>query len=919
MRSREFDTGTRDTRRLYGRESETEALAASLDAVAGGRARLLCLEGAAGMGKSALLAWVRVDARRRGWTVLTGRATILEAANDFGVLRQVLAGLPPLPDDRAATALGPVPEDASPFDVFERVSAHLLDLTAGAPVLIAVDDLQWCDALSLRWLAYLAHRSANLPLALVLADGSPGEASEHRFLVDELIAVCERWTLRRLTQAPLRRWIADVLGPPDDAFVEGCCQATGGNGALLAELLPALAARSVPPVEESLALVESMGVAAVSRRALLWIRRACPKALAVAQAVAVLGDDGDLVLVAELARLDLDAAARAADQLIELGILSDTSPLRYVYSLTRAVVQAGMPAGLRTSQRLRAARLVRDHYAEPERAAAHLMGVDMCGQPYALDTLRAAAECALDSGRPESALRYLRRALSEPMPDHVRAELMAHVGAVEVDAGVAGAGSTLRQALTMAVEPSLRIRVGVDLAYMDATAGRPLKPALEIVDEACAQLPPGELAAEAEFGVFMAYVVSTDVGEFFDRRLPRFRKLVAGDARLSALAGLVDAWSDTQRGRDRAECVRRALSALEAVDRQKTWELRLRWPAMRTLMDAEEYDLAETGGRFAHRQGVAGDAALSAYLRGRFAHGRGDLESARTELETALNYPAVVGPTRVMLLLHLVHVLTDLGDLDAADRLVQDLGAAPGGRAGAAATFTFARASLCMARDQHREALKGFLETGRTLGELGIDNPVVFAWRSRAARCHALLGDTAAATSLAADEVELARRWGAPRALSTALATAGVVALDLDAALEAVAVLEGTEAKLHRAAALVDLGMVQWETGAVDQAYGPLQNGHALARLNNARPIRLRAARYIKRAGGRPDLSLIGGVNPLTAQERAVAARAAAGSTNRQNADDMVLTQRTVEQYLTSSYRKLGITGRPQLAAALFC
>lgn len=57
----------------------------------------------------------------------------------------------------------------------------------------------------------------------------------------------------------------------------------------------------------------------------------------------------------------------------------------------------------------------------------------------------------------------------------------------------------------------------------------------------------------------------------------------------------------------------------------------------------------------------------------------------------------------------------------------------------------------------------------------------------------------------------------------------------------------------------------------------------------------------------------------LTAQERAAAERAAAGATNRQIADDMVLTQRTVEQYLTSVYRKLGITGRPQLAAALSC
>jgi DNA-binding CsgD family transcriptional regulator len=146
-----------------------------------------------------------------------------------------------------------------------------------------------------------------------------------------------------------------------------------------------------------------------------------------------------------------------------------------------------------------------------------------------------------------------------------------------------------------------------------------------------------------------------------------------------------------------------------------------------------------------------------------------------------------------------------------------------------------------------------------------------------------------------------------------------VVNLDVEPALEAVSVLDKLDADLHRAAALVDLGMVQLETGAADQAQHHLQDGFALARVINAKPVWLMAARYIKRAGGRPDLGRISGVTALTAQERAAAERAATGATNRQIADEMVLTQRTVEQYLTSAYRKLGIHGRPELAAALSC
>lgn len=163
--------------------------------------------------------------------------------------------------------------------------------------------------------------------------------------------------------------------------------------------------------------------------------------------------------------------------------------------------------------------------------------------------------------------------------------------------------------------------------------------------------------------------------------------------------------------------------------------------------------------------------------------------------------------------------------------------------------FGFARASLCAARNQRKEALEGFLETGRILRALGIDNPAALPWRSQAARCHALLGDRAAALALAAEEVELARRWGSPRALSTALAASGVVAVDPEAAIEAVTVLDGIDAELHRAVALVDLGAVELETGAADRAREHLQDGFALARVVGARPVWLRAARHIKRAG----------------------------------------------------------------------
>ncbi|WP_242909458.1 AAA family ATPase [Actinomadura terrae] len=912
--------GVRPGGRLYGRESETAALTSALDAAERGL-RMLSLEGAAGAGRSALLAAVRDDARRRGWTLLAGRATILETANDFGVLRQILAGLPAPPDGRPATALAARGGDASPFEVFERVSAHLCGVTRGGPTLITLDDAQWCDALTLRWLAHLAHRSVDRPLAIVLAR-SPGESGERRLLLDELVAASERRVLRPLTPAQVRQWITDVMGArPDEAFAERCHRATRGNAALLASLLPALAVRSVPPVRASAGSIESMGVMA-GRRMLPWIMRGGPEALAVAQAVVVLGDDSEPVLVAKLAGLELDEAAAALDRLIELGILSDSTPLRYVHPLVRAAVDAQISTGLRTSQRLRAARMVRDHHAEPERAADHLMAVEMLGEPWALDTLRAAAANALDGGLPQRALGYLRRALAEPMSESVRAELLADIGAAEIGAGVPGGERTLLEALGLADEPSLRARIGAELARLHACAGRPLNTALKVVEEVRSLVPPerGEVAVEVELGAFVAYAASADADEFVERRLPDLAELAAGDARLSALTGIADAWTDTRHGRERAASVRRAKAAMRAIDPHRTWEARLGMLAHCVLLSADQdgtaWDPDESGGHSTRCQTVPGGAALIAYARGCVLHGRGALREARAELDAALEAPFDVGTAAAA---RLTRVLTDLGDLDAADQLLRDRAAlSHASPAWAAAVFAFARASLAMARDQHEDALEAFLETGETLRPLGIANPALSAWRSGAARCAAVLGDTRAAASLAAEELALARRWGAPRPLSAALAASAVVNADPDAAREAVAVLDPLEdAGLHRAAALIDLGAVLLRGGDTERAHERLQDGFALAHEIGARPLWLRAARHLRRAGGKPDLGRLSGVSALTAQERAAADRAASGATNRQIAEEMVLTQRTVEQYLTSAYRKLGITGRRQLAAAL--
>jgi DNA-binding CsgD family transcriptional regulator len=70
-------------------------------------------------------------------------------------------------------------------------------------------------------------------------------------------------------------------------------------------------------------------------------------------------------------------------------------------------------------------------------------------------------------------------------------------------------------------------------------------------------------------------------------------------------------------------------------------------------------------------------------------------------------------------------------------------------------------------------------------------------------------------------------------------------------------------------------------------------------------------------AGGRPRRDAIRGRDALTPSELRVAQLAAAGHTNRQIAQALFVTQRTVENHLTSSYAKFGISSRVGLPAAL--
>src|SRR4029450_8788073 len=134
---------------------------------------------------------------------------------------------------------------------------------------------------------------------------------------------------------------------------------------------------------------------------------------------------------------------------------------------------------------------------------------------------------------------------------------------------------------------------------------------------------------------------------------------------------------------------------------------------------------------------------------------------------------------------------------------------------------------------------------------------------------------------------------------------------------EAVEVLAGSEARLKYAYALVDLGAALRRENRRTEGRQPLRGGVGLAQRLGAFGLAGRANEEIAATGARPRKVLQTGLDALTTSERRVGQLAADGMTNKEIAQTLFVTIKTVEMHLSHAYRKLGINSRAQLDNAL--
>jgi DNA-binding CsgD family transcriptional regulator len=228
-----------------------------------------------------------------------------------------------------------------------------------------------------------------------------------------------------------------------------------------------------------------------------------------------------------------------------------------------------------------------------------------------------------------------------------------------------------------------------------------------------------------------------------------------------------------------------------------------------------------------------------------------------------------------------------------------------------------AETELLLAEARWDEALSAADEYHSRLRE--IDNPAWAPWRSLKALALESLGRPDEALALLDEELQAARRWGAPGALARTLRLLGVCRRDEGHELlrEAVAVAEASPARLEYAKALSALGSALRRAGRRADAREALGRGFELATRCGAQPLVEWAKAELYASGGRPRREALSGPESLTPSERRIADLAADGHTNRDIAQTLYVTPRTVEGHLTSIYRKLGISARAALSAAL--
>ncbi|WP_158853114.1 AAA family ATPase [Saccharothrix deserti] len=916
---------------LVERDDELATVSRALRLASAGTGGVILIGGPLGNGKTALLHALARLPEAAGCHVLRAAASPFERDFAFGVVRQLLEPAVAAADEhvwRGAAALARPFFEADGFDqppgAVDRQRLLLFGMTALArnifrdePVLVLVDDLQWVDDMSARLLKDLGKWIGSRPARVVFVGTvREGEPSADRCALTTTAETVHQLRPCLLSSAGSAALLRERLGPEcDPEFALACHEATAGNPMLLTALALEWALGGQAPVAAQADVVRALRPARSRDRFIACLRTQPEPVQALAKALAVLAECGDLAVAGALAGLDGVATADALSVLRKLGLVAGD---RFAHSTAREAVEEMMTVAEREDAQLRAVRLLHDHGWPAEQVAAQLLGITTPQGQWTVEVLRVAADNAVRSGANEVAARYLRRALLDSSVDgEDRARVLVDLATVERGFDLHAAVRHITYATALLDRPRDRAAAAIRLAPVvlggapEQVVGMLRGIGDELGDPDHLEGVDRELALRIEARV--RYVADTEASE-----------LGITLARLAAMG----AEPPMATGADRElltvllhgamlSARRPAAELAHLAERVLAQELPLpdhvhtATPLLVAVLVATDSPGVVTGwldealGMARSRSDLVAQTLIRTeqslvHLRtGRLA------EATRAAADAfqmgALDWNTIGSATAIVS----GSVALQLGDPVLTDRLLGAFEDQPVNPF-LAAVLRMLRSSAAMSRGDLPSAAAVLSEHGARLDRSGWRNPVLFPWRSSLALIKHRLGDTDSALELAEEERLIAQEWGAPSGVGRAwrvLAKLSGKRHGVELARRAVGVLEGSSDKLELARAL----RLWAEMSARADVW---QRCLDVAAECGATVIAERARRAL-------DGAAVQSAPRLTPAERKVAMLAVDGRSNQEIADELSVTSRAVEKHLTNTYRKLRVRRRAELADAL--
>ncbi len=921
---------------LLERGGELATLSAALAAASEGRGGVVFVEGPAGVGKTALLRELAARGRNAGARVLTASGSELEREYPFGMVRQLLEAEVLTADDErqaallsgasalagrvlGAATLGTDSGQDSSFATLHGCYWLVVNLSEASPLLLVLDDAHWSDAASLRFVDFLARRVSELPVLVALGVRS-GERGAEGGLLDAIADADDAIGVRPrpLSAAGTQELVSSRLGDRATGDVaDAAFAATRGNPLLLSELARALAEGDGVVTADA---VEAVVPSSVSRSVQRRLARLPEDTRRVARALAVLGDRVSSELLAVATSLPPTVISEALEQLRDCDLVSPEGSA-FAHPLVRQAVADGVGAGERHRWHAATAQALHERGHDPEEVIVHLLAGPPVGAAWARDVLREGARRSLAEGVPDSAARRLARAIEETGDDE-QPELALELGEALLragdPAGIAGLTVAAR-----AEDPVISARAVMSIVQaqslsedFDATAvGTRLRVTIDRLG------PSGPLELR---DALMGALVSAST---LNRSLLTERRAVveAGQAsQLPVLIGLRafdgacgDMPADEVRSLAEASIAAAPFDRLREVESAHAW-----WPnSALYLIDAfEAANLAlTTAEETARRHGSRLGRAWVQTNRSFYAMHAGAVALAEATARESIELWRALGFERV--------AMTSISQLAGALALRGELAEAEHQLALCAheevpftrATMLIARARVGLARRRPGVAVNDLREVQQIADALGQRR---FWGHCGLQLAFALIaaGELDEARAVAREDLDVADRADRPSLRAGSLTALGLALPGTEglAALEHAATTpSGACVPIIAARARLEYGAALRRAGHASDARRWLRESHEIASGVDLRSLAERAHEELIIAGGRPRSRFSTGVESLTPSERRVADHAAAGLSNREIAETLFVTRKTVELHLGNVYGKLGIRSRTQLPDAL--